>query len=211
MAIHAGKTEARIPKASVNQIASGEVLSINAEISKTTMPGIQISNRQNRDRGHFCRSPAHQVCRCCVVPNAIASTCRLLAEYGYLRTNSLRREWKETTNFPDTLLAMCPECPLLPGGRRQGSRFRTFQESFVSEKRFAETAALVSLRRFHTAAKALQLVEMTGSLRSYETPQTTRGQAVGLFNRHRDKAQPPGWYPTDESDILAYFDIELEF
>lgn len=29
------------------------------------------------------------------------------------------------------------------------------------------------------------------------------GQAVGLFNRHRDKAQPPGWYPIDESDILA--------
>jgi len=29
---------------------------------------------------------------------------------------------------------------------------------------------------------------------------------VGLFNRHRNKAQAPGWYPTDQSDILAYFD-----
>lgn len=29
---------------------------------------------------------------------------------------------------------------------------------------------------------------------------------MGLFSRHRDKAQAPGWYPTDQSDILAYFD-----
>lgn len=29
---------------------------------------------------------------------------------------------------------------------------------------------------------------------------------MGLFNRDRDKAQPPGWYPTDQSEILAYFD-----
>lgn len=31
---------------------------------------------------------------------------------------------------------------------------------------------------------------------------------MGLFNRTRDKAQPPGWYSTDQPDILAYFDGE---
>lgn len=31
---------------------------------------------------------------------------------------------------------------------------------------------------------------------------------MGLFIRRRDKAQPPGWYSTDQPDVLAYFDGE---